>query len=182
MRPAYNNAELLAWRLAEYFYKKSMDKNVFTHTGLQRAAGLKSTAWFEYRNGLRDGNAGTDVKCREQDDVIKRFIKSYRNMEYLFPYYYYIVLGIMPPDGNQVVLTEIMPPETFSEVISNAEMILHESVEERLVGGKVGDIMRAKVILGWQDEKTVKHSIGLSANEQDQRLKALGYVKTDKDK
>lgn len=67
----------------------------------------------------------------------------------------------------------------YSELSKHARALLGEDVERRLaVHGKVGDIMRAKVLLGWQDERTETRRIEIASKEDSKRaLEELKLLK-----
>ena len=183
--PAYVDPELMAWRLSEYMYTIYTDKKPPTVSGMQRALGVTADTWGTYRDGSRDEQTykivvdGIPLQSREGDT--SGTVSTYRGKPELYPYMHYICTGTALPEGAEYtrqIIDEMLAYQqlTFSDALKNALLILREDVESRLPRGTVGDIMRAKVILGWQDERTVttRHEL-CTAEEAAAALETLGY-------
>lgn len=197
---AYVNPELFAWRLAEYFMLQEKDNGVITVAGMARALGVDNCLFERYAQGKRDiysrplyDKFGARRQGREPEDRVREFIRIYRFKEELYPYYGYLTMGTIPPAGEQIALADLPTVDSdtlrinpvckthdqylwFSEIGKNAKALLYESVERGLAtSGKIGDIMRAKVVLGWQDERTETHKIEVATKEESR--KALQELK-----
>lgn len=186
--PAYVDPELMAWRLAEYAHRIYAGKKPPTVSGMQRALGINADTWSAYRDGARDEQTykvvvdGIPLQSREGDT--SGLVSTYRAKPELYPYMYYLCTGTALPEGAEYtrqIMDAMLARQQiiFSETLKNALLILREDVESRLPRGTVGDIMRAKVILGWQDERqqTVVHTLDPQLAQE--RMAALGYSKKE---
>lgn len=184
--PAYTNAELMAWRLSEYIYTQMSKDAPLTVNGFYRSLGIDKRAYMDYESGDRDGKTDRivvdGIRYVSREGNVEPILEAYRDKLELYPYCAYLA-GVFVPTNSRIDLTDIvesLDDALFSEVLQRARLLLNEGVETRVVGGSVGDIMRAKVILGWQDEKTTIHKVDVPSLEVCQeRLLAAGYTKTD---
>ena len=179
-RALYTDPELMAWRLAEYFYKCYEKEEPLLLSGLYQALGTNRFRYAEYMRGDKDHCIDKDSLSREGD--VSDYLKIYRERDELYPYFVYVWYGTIPPQGSDCTRRVMAAIDDkwnvgFSMLLENARLILETDVEKRLIGGKVGDIMRAKVILGWQDEKVTVNKLELPKKEKEERLEKLGYKK-----
>lgn len=183
--PAYVDPELMAWRLAEYMQAQDTAGKPYLICGMYRALGISPSTWADYASGSKDSKTyklivdGIPLVSREGDTSY--IISAYRDKADLYPYMHYLCTGTALPAGSEYtrqIIDQMLAGQQFcfSQIIKNALLPLHEDVESRLPRGTIGDIMRAKVILGWQDERTVTHKAEIcTADEARAALEALGY-------
>ena len=201
--PAYNRPELLAWRLSEYLQRQAESGGSILVYGLYRSAGISAETWTDYEHGSRDANTIYSIgdgdkllHSREDEDVQATYIATYRQRQELHPYMLYICTGTIAPTDSTISLDTLytetnirleLGHETFgkmlkadiyySEICKNARMFLYENVENNLIGGKLGDVVRANNILGWSQTKEEKHTFEIATeDEAKQALSALGLL------
>lgn len=183
---AYSNPELMAWRLAEYIFQTYTNERKLTLNGMCRALLISESTLNKYANGEFDEyteknlNTNTrEYKGREKD--CKYDILEYRQMQELFPYISYLIGRTSKAQNIKDILSVFNSdePPTYSDILGNARLILNEEVEELLADkGHLGSIMRAKVILKWQDETvTTRRYEVCSKDEATKALQELGYAK-----
>lgn len=184
--PAYTSPVLFACRLAAYIRDCYEQGAPILVNGFYRASGLPERTWYDYQRGDRDHitdkvltQDGRPLQSREGEEAVQKAIASFMADDTIFPYLYQVYTGIPPADTDTArdyfveELNSSSYRSCFSQIAQNARLNLHADVEQHLVGGKIGDIMRAKVILGWQDEKTTVHRIELDNGEKEERLTLL---------
>lgn len=185
--PKYTSPELMAWRLAEYIYIQAEENHEpLTVNGLQRAVGLQDVAFREYQAGQKDHIKGDIVDemgrrvVSQEGLLVDKYIDHYRQQDYLLPYITFILCGSIPPKDYLITIDDILPAlqsTVYSQIIENSRLLLNEDIEKCLHKGGIGDIMRAKVVLGWQDERHVVQRTEIASDEQAKRLADMGYVK-----
>ena len=185
--PRYTSPELMAWRLAEYIYIQAEENHEpLTVNGLQRAVGLQDVAFREYQAGQKDHIKGDIVDemgrrvTSQEGLLVDKYIGHYRQETYLYPYITFILCGSIPPKDYLITIDDVvslLQDATYSQIIQNSRLLLNEDIEKSLHKGGIGDIMRAKVVLGWQDERHVVQRTEIASDEQAKRLADMGYVK-----
>lgn len=186
--PAYTSPLLLACRLADYIRTAYEQESPILMNGMYRAAGLTERTWYDYQRGDRDHitdsvltEDGTPLQSREGPQAVEKIIARYLSDNALYPYLWQVYTGLNPAEIDAESMRDYFTEEranknyrsTYSQIIQNARANLHTDVEKHLIGGKIGDIMRAKVILGWQDERTTVHRIDMDRSEKEERLTLL---------
>ena len=181
--PAYTDARLIAYRLADYFYKQdntTINRDTgatagYTETGLIVALGIDHTVFKAYAAGDRD-YLTADIDSREGNHV-QRFISDYKVREELAPYYMYLI-GLNPhitADSDLVKETE--ERLLNSQPIQKARLLVSEQREQHLSDrGRVGDIFIMKARENWTDTGTNTASITIRRDDDiDTALKMLGF-------
>ena len=93
VKPAYTDYRLMAYRLADYLYKKiEIEKAPITKTGLRMSLLMPQQTYQNYRDGDNDLNSmacdkdGTPLESREGN--VDNLIEEYRDRPEIQPYYY----------------------------------------------------------------------------------------------
>lgn len=185
--PRYTDPELMAWRLAEYIYIQAEElHDPLTINGMQRAVGLQDVAFREYQAGQKDHVKGDIIDetgrrvASQEGYLVDKYIKHYRSQSHLYTYMLFVLQGSLPPSSIEISIDDIMSlaeDTVYSQIIQNSRLLLNEDIEKCLHKGGIGDIMRAKVVLGWQDERHVVQRTEIASDEQAKRLADMGYVK-----
>lgn len=194
--PAYTSPELYAWRLAEYMWQQAKKKDgVITLMGMARALGVSQDALKDYGSGSMDHYArpiydstGGLRQAREPKPLVDRYIKLYRQKDFLYPYYAYITAGALPPGDSEIALEDLLLVDSdtgdvciggevqkgqslwFSAITAHARALLGEDVEVRLAtSGRRGDILRASHLLGWETRRIETHRVEIATIEDSKR-------------
>jgi hypothetical protein len=184
IKPAYNNPDLMAYRLAEYIAVCKQNERPLTETGLYIALDIDNTVWKAYLNGERDYIGIAKLDARETEEEIQIALNRYRtNSNEDLQYWHSVLIGTANSINDSNDNNDINDINTLalSKVCKKARQLISLEREERLAtSGKVADIytMKAREGEDWQETaQRTEHVLKIEGSNAQTALEQLGYSK-----
>lgn len=183
-KPKYNNAYLIAYKIAHYIELCRQNEKPLTEAGIIVALGVDRNTYKRYLSGDMDYMSLEGMECAQSEKEIQLQIEHYKTIDNIQPMFNYLIGNdISLLDCNNTENIDINDKNTLalSEPLKKARALISLEREERLaISGKVGDIytMKAREGEDWQETaQRTEHVLKIEGSNAQAALEQLGYTK-----
>ena len=181
-KPKYNNAYLIAYKVAYYIEQCRQNEKPLTEAGIIVALGVDRESYKKYLSGDHDYIGFSGMDCKQSEKDIQLQLEYYKSIDNIQPIFQYLIDN----DTSIVNNTNYIDVNdknalALSTPLKKARALISLEREERLaISGKVGDIytMKAREGEDWQETaQRTEHVLKIEGSNAQAALEQLGYTK-----
>lgn len=183
-KPKFNNAYLIAYKVAYYIEQCRQNEKPLTEAGVIVALGTDRDTYKRYLSGDMDYIGYEGMECAQSEKDIQIQIEHYKTIDNIQPMFNYLIgndISLLDSNNIENIDTNDKNTLALSEPLKKARQLISLEREERLaISGKVGDIytMKAREGEDWQETaQRTEHVLKIEGSNAQAALEQLGYTK-----